>query len=865
MRTFRITTALLFLFLINSGFSLTSIIEYCFPLDNSDWINADLPIILRFSRIYPSEIVNLETCITVHGQKSGHIDGNTIVSSDEKTVLFKPFTPYLHGDKIEFRVTPRLHGESVPLCDTTFSFFVAPVQLPDQKPMDENSTNARSQTNTPVTRDSDSQRHKQYPSNADGVILLNGVSVPSDFPYIDITIKDNPDPGYIFCKHDGDRYFNLILDNDGAPVFYWIVPDDRRDFKVQPTGDLTMTVREGFGGGGFIAVDKSYTVVDTFFAPAGLQIDEHELLVLPNGHYLVTAMETRTMDMSQIVAGGKRNAQVIGYHLIEMDTQDNPVFIWRCWDHYQVTDAEYVDLTQNWIDYLHTNSIAVDLDGHYLTSPKLLNEITKINRHTGEIMWRLGGKNNQFALTNMDELFSMQHSIRVLPNGNYMLFDNGNYHEPHYSRALEFKVNTENMTVTRVWEFRDTPDKQSHYKGNVQRLPNGNTLISWGMADLPQLTEVRPDGSKAFEMHFEIPVQCYRVFRFPWQANAAAPFLVVEDRPNDIVLLYNKFGDPDVQEYRVYGGSESGSTRLLRSTPEPYAILNESDFTESDTYYFRITAMDSKGNESAFSNEERVVTNYIPANVNLVRNAGFSSGDQNWDFFVGGTASATFSVIGGESVISVEQAGSAFEDIRLIQGNLTLYQGQTYLFEFEARADESRAIDARIESTLPPYSNYGQIGLSSLKTRQDHYSYQFTMTNATTHQARVFLGVGQGNGTVYIDNISLKRITPSAVASTTGSAIPSEAILHPTYPNPFNAQVKIPFSLPEESVVSVEIFDLLGRRIGTVVEDRFSQGYHTRSWSAEKISSGIYFCRLEAQSVVSGRKTQQMTRMVFVR
>ena len=61
-------------------------------------------------------------------------------------------------------------------------------------------------------------------------------------------------------------------------------------------------------------------------------------------------------------------------------------------------------------------------------------------REDGRILWRLGGKNNEFTFVNDPERFSQQHSIRRIPNGHVMLFDNGNYHAVPHSRAVEYAL-----------------------------------------------------------------------------------------------------------------------------------------------------------------------------------------------------------------------------------------------------------------------------------------------------------------------------------------------------------------------------------------------------------------------------------------
>ena len=81
------------------------------------------------------------------------------------------------------------------------------------------------------------------------------------------------------------------------------------------------------------------------------------------------------------------------------------------------TDTVGVDLTGAIVDYAHGNAIEVDGDGNLILSSRHFSEVTKINRLSGEIMWRWGGKNNQFTFIGDSTGFSYQHTIRRLPAG----------------------------------------------------------------------------------------------------------------------------------------------------------------------------------------------------------------------------------------------------------------------------------------------------------------------------------------------------------------------------------------------------------------------------------------------------------------
>lgn len=84
--------------------------------------------------------------------------------------------------------------------------------------------------------------------------------------------------------------------------------------------------------------------------------------------------------------------------------------------------------------------------------------------------------------------------------------------------------------------------------------------------------------------------------------------------------------------------------------------------------------------------------------------------------------------------------------------------------------------------------------------------------------------------------------------------IPREYQLKQNYPNPFNPTTTIEFELPEAAVVSVRVYDLLGRQVATLVEGKLSVGTHRVMWDARELPSGIYFIRLTTLYATQIRK-----------
>ena len=302
---------------------------------------------------------------------------------------------------------------------------------------------------------------------------------------------------------------------------YKQLPEAANLFKMEPNGELSYNFK---GDGRRIIMDTSLTAIDTLQCGNGYGTDGHDCLLLPNGHAILFANDPEPVDMSQIVPGGSPDAMVTGLVVQELDASKNVIFQWRTWDYLPITDS-YFDLTQQSVDLIHGNALAVDLDGNILVSMRHLSSIVKINRQTGDVIWILGGKQNQFTFidehaANAPTYFSYQHNVSVLPNGDVTLFDNGNQRSPSYSRGVEYKLDVQNKTATLVWEYRHTPDIITNAMGSVERLPNGNTIIGWGQlapgATTPIFTEVHPDNSTALELFLPAGQFSYRSYNYQW-------------------------------------------------------------------------------------------------------------------------------------------------------------------------------------------------------------------------------------------------------------------------------------------------------------------------------------------------------------
>jgi hypothetical protein len=84
--------------------------------------------------------------------------------------------------------------------------------------------------------------------------------------------------------------------------------------------------------------------------------------------------------------------------------------------------------------------------------------------------------------------------------------------------------------------------------------------------------------------------------------------------------------------------------------------------------------------------------------------------------------------------------------------------------------------------------------------------------------------------------------------------VPSQYNLGQNYPNPFNPSTRITYALPQESQVMVEVFDIVGRKVATLVNEKQSSGTHTVEFNAAGFSSGVYFYTMVTGGQTLSRK-----------
>ncbi|PKL84572.1 MAG: hypothetical protein CVV22_12255, partial [Ignavibacteriae bacterium HGW-Ignavibacteriae-1] len=427
-------------------------------------------------------------------------------------------------------------------------------------------------------------------------------------PDFNVTQLNNPAPGYLIFDWVFAQSF-FAVDNYGYNV---LKQTPSNGFKTSYFKQLSNGLWAVISGNKFYLYDKKLNLVDSLKPPPQYRLDFHDIIVLKNGNYLLLCTEEKVTDLSNEVEGGFADAILIYNIIVETNSAGTIFWEWKSSEHMDISDAtEGVNLKNKVIDLVHINSLFEDEDGNILVSIRHFDEISLIKKSTGNFIWRMGGsksKRNQFQFVNDDINgfygFSHQHTASFLPNGNLLLYDNGNLKSPQYSRAVEYAIDDISMTATKVWEYRYSPDVYQHFMGGVERLPNGNTLINWGGG---KITEVKPDKTIAFEITY-YDGYVYRAYKVSSIANTTTRLI---NAPGE--YIFNSVGNNTGVSVNVSNISSSNETNIQKHNYPPHTgHFNDSTFSQIYPYRWVF----SRSNVANISGKFKISKAAVPEIVN---------------------------------------------------------------------------------------------------------------------------------------------------------------------------------------------------------------------------------------------------------
>ena len=320
----------------------------------------------------------------------------------------------------------------------------------------------------------------------------------------------------------------VAVDETGEVVWYHRLTNfGFGDIRRMANGDLLFV--QNFDK--IVEMDMLGNVVQEWYASLGAEGDpgsiqvavkafHHEVFEMGNGDFLTLSVETRPIDgfptSDTDPTAPTETATVAGAVIVEFAPDGTIVNQWSLLDILDPLRIGYSSLGGFWNgmfpeavdgtrDWSHGNAVIYDSsDDSIIVSVRHQDAVIKFSRATGELIWILGPPENWdpvgfggflFTPTEVNEFFWQyhQHAPMVTPDGNILMFDNGNFRatpfDPklpavdNFSRAVEYSIDETTMEITQVWEYGQFADETIYapFIGDADFLPEtGNVLIAFG-------------------------------------------------------------------------------------------------------------------------------------------------------------------------------------------------------------------------------------------------------------------------------------------------------------------------------------------------------------------------------------------------
>jgi arylsulfate sulfotransferase len=325
--------------------------------------------------------------------------------------------------------------------------------------------------------------------------------VPSDLPPYTVTTSPGQGTEPVLMDPNGD--YAMIIDRSGSPLYYRTFLPNQADCFQQttlPGGTVVYSMNVGtFNANGWnLGVD--HVMDDHFNDLADYQLlpyaqhgmlpaEGHEFVMLGDQHFIVISYVQRTLDLSGLNPAWSKQAVIMsnlfqeidhGTVLVEWDSANVPSLYADSYYENQFADPQSPANIQ---DYCHLNSIDIDpSDGNFIVSFRHTSSIVKMDRHTAQILWTMGGREDQYGLAGT-QVISFQHHVRMQPDGSMTIFDNGSGPEAmHPTRALQVTLDQVNHKVTSFNVLYTKPASlpQTTYMGSAVPLSGGRLFLGWG-------------------------------------------------------------------------------------------------------------------------------------------------------------------------------------------------------------------------------------------------------------------------------------------------------------------------------------------------------------------------------------------------
>jgi hypothetical protein len=241
---------------------------------------------------------------------------------------------------------------------------------------------------------------------------------------------------------------------------------------------------------------------------------------------------------------------------------------------------------------------------------------------------------------------------------------------------------------------------------------------------------------------------------------------------------------------------------------------------------------------------------------NLLLNGDFSAGQTHWNPQVIAPAQATLSFDNQEFKAEIHAVSDEQWHINILQPGVLLDSDKTYTMTFDARAESDKIIEVKAQFDHDPWTSSLEEEVTITSSMQTYNVAWLQEKPAASYKVGFFFGSDTTD--VWIDNVVLKTTTTGLVDEAE-IILPQQTQLAQNYPNPFNPETTIPYQLSELTHVKVVIYNTLGHRVATLVDEQQSAGFYSVKWhgkndNGRQVASGIYLNRFETNKSVEMKK-----------
>jgi len=292
----------------------------------------------------------------------------------------------------------------------------------------------------------------------------------TEFPSYSVDGQSEYEGDYYMSTYSFDyntNHFIFKLDEAGKIKYYKKTNKVAFDFRKETTenGDTRYmyleAVDDNFEGltsllpSDLVIMDENYNEIEriNYLLENGesIPLENHAYLYLGENHYILTAYKAVAKETT--IESETKKVYVMDSYIQEI--KDGKI-IWefnttKYPELYKYSSLDDLDYEKPYQDYVHINSMEIDkTDGNLLCSYRNIDAVIKIDRKSGELIWILGGKGDEFGLTDKQK-FSKQHSAISIGNNTIMVYDNGNSNKK--SRVLKIKIDEKNKTIEEYTEY----------------------------------------------------------------------------------------------------------------------------------------------------------------------------------------------------------------------------------------------------------------------------------------------------------------------------------------------------------------------------------------------------------------------------